>query len=149
NEWMANPSSGDDWFELYNSGSLPVSLSGLFLSDDPSITGMTNSPIPPLSFIGAHGWLEYHADGQAGNGPDHVNFSLDKNGETIRIYSTNSALIDSVDYALQAVDVSEGRLPDGGSNIVDFPTSLTPEASNYLPLPALPINEMLTHTDPP
>jgi hypothetical protein len=149
NEWMANPSSGDDWFEVYNSDSLPVSLAGLFLSDDPSITGMTNSPIPPLSFIGAHGWLEYHADGQPGNGPDHVNFNLDKNGETIRIYSTNSTLIDSVDYALQAVDVSEGRLPDGGSNIVDFPSTPTPDASNYLPLPTLPINEVLTHTDPP
>jgi hypothetical protein len=149
NEWMAAPSSGDDWFELYNSDSLPVSLAGLFLSDNPSITGMTNSSVPPLSFIAAHGWLEYHADGHPGNGPDHVNFSLDKNGETIRVYSTNLALIDSVDYALQTTDISEGRLPDGSSNVVDFPTTPTPEASNYLPLQTLVVNEVLTHTDLP
>jgi hypothetical protein len=149
NEWMAAPSSGDDWFELYNGDSLPVNLAGVFLSDNPSITGMTNSPIAPLSFIAAHGWLEYHADSHPGNGSDHVNFSLDKNGETIRVYSTNLTLIDSVDYALQNTDVSEGRLPDGSSNIVDFPTTPTPDASNYLPLPGLVVNEVLTHTDPP
>jgi hypothetical protein len=149
NEWMAAPSSGDDWFELYNADTLPVNLTGVFLSDNPSITGMTNSPIPALSFVAAHGWLEYHADSHPGNGPDHVNFGLDKNGETIRIYSTNLTLIDSVDYGLQTTDVSEGRLPDGSSSIVDFPTTATPEASNYLPLQTLVVNEVLTHTDLP
>ncbi|MDB6110000.1 MAG: hypothetical protein JWR69_1750, partial [Pedosphaera sp.] len=49
NEWMANPASGDDWFELYNPDPLPVALGGLYLSDDPSITGMTNFTVPPLS----------------------------------------------------------------------------------------------------
>jgi hypothetical protein len=149
NEWMAAPSSGDDWFELYNSDSLPVNIAGLFLSDNPSITGMTNSLIPALSFIAGHGWIEYHADGNQGHGPDHVNFSLDKNGETIRIYSTNLSLIDAVDFALQSTDVSQGRLPDGGSNIVNFPTSSSPDASNYLPLQNVLVNEVLTHTDPP
>jgi len=149
NEWMAAPSSGDDWFELYNSDALPVSLAGLFVTDDPSITGITNSAVPTLSFIAGHGWLEYHADGNPGTGPDHVKFSLDKSGETIRIYATNLTLIDSVDYALQTTGVSEGRLPDGSSNIVDFPTTPTPEASNYLPLQSLFVNEVLSHTDPP
>jgi len=149
NEWMAAPSSGDDWFELYNSDSLPVNIAGLFLSDEPSITGMTNSLVPALSFVAARGWIEYQADGNPGNGPDHVNFSLDRNGETIRIYSTNLTLIDAVDYALQTTEVSQGRLPDGGSNIVDFPTTPTPDASNYLPLQSLFVNEVLSHTDPP
>lgn len=149
NEWMADPSSGNDWFELYNSDSLPVNIAGLFLSDDPSITGMTNSLIPALSFMAGHGWVEYRADGQAANGPDHVNFSLDKNGETIRVYSTNLTLIDAVDFGLQSTDVSQGRLPDGSSNIVNFPTTPTPDSSNYLPLQNVLVNEVLTHTDPP
>ena len=34
NEWMASPTNGGDWFELYNPGSNPVELSGLFLTDD-------------------------------------------------------------------------------------------------------------------
>ena len=35
NEWMANPLTGDDWFELYNTNALPVDMSGLYLTDDP------------------------------------------------------------------------------------------------------------------
>jgi hypothetical protein len=34
NEWMAGPSSGDDWFELFNPGALPVDVSGYYLTDD-------------------------------------------------------------------------------------------------------------------
>ena len=33
NEWMANPASGDDWFELYNPEEKPVALSALLLID--------------------------------------------------------------------------------------------------------------------
>jgi hypothetical protein len=50
---------------------------------------------------------------------------------------------------LQTTGVSQGRLPDGGTNIVSFPTTPTPEESNYLPLQNVVINEVLTHTDLP
>ena len=32
NEWMARPTSGDDWLELYNAATFPVSLGGLHLN---------------------------------------------------------------------------------------------------------------------
>ena len=41
------------------------------------------------------------------------------------------------------------RLPDGTANIVSFPSTPTPAASNYLPVPNALINEVLSHTDPP
>src|SRR5262249_14842419 len=88
-EWIADPAGGEDWFALYNPDTLPVSLSGLFLPDDPSATGTTNFPVPALSFTAGHGWVEYHADGHPSQGPDHVNFSMDKDGETVRVYSGN------------------------------------------------------------
>jgi hypothetical protein len=149
NEWMANPAAGSDWFELYNLDAAPLALGGLYLTDDPSITGMTNSPLAALSFIAGHGWVELEADGDPGQGPDHVKFNLDQNGETIRLYGSNLTLMDAVDYGVQPAGVSQGRLPDGGSNIVSFLTTPTPEASNYLPLQNALINEVLTHTDPP
>jgi len=149
NEWMANPAAGNDWFELYNLDTAPVPLGGLYLTDNPSITGMTNSQVSPLSFIAAHGWVKFEADNNPGQGPNHVKFSLDKGGETIRLYSANLALIDAVDFGLQTTGVSQGRLPDGGSNNVSFFNTPTPDASNYLPLPNVVINEVLTHTDPP
>jgi hypothetical protein len=149
NEWMAAPLTGNDWIELYNPNSLPVDMSGLYFTDNPSSIGVTNFQIAPLSFIDARKWVRWEADGNKSLGRNHTSFSLDKQGETIRLCATNLTLIDAVDFGLQADDVSQGRLPDGGTNIVSFPTTPTPGAANYLPLTSVVINEVLTHTDDP
>jgi Lamin Tail Domain/Bacterial TSP3 repeat len=149
NEWMANPGSGNDWFELYNADSSPVSLAGLYLTDDPSIAGTTQFQVPELSFIAGRGWVKFEADSHPSDGPNHVNFSLDKDGQTLRLYNADLALLDSVEFGLQASGVSQGHLPDGGSNIVSFSTTTTPGESNYLPLQNVLVNEVLSHTDPP
>ncbi|HEX5219160.1 MAG TPA: lamin tail domain-containing protein [Verrucomicrobiae bacterium] len=150
NEWMAAPLPlGGDWFELYNAGTLPVELSGLYLSDSPAVTSITNSPIAPLSFIEGKKWVLFMADGLPGNGRDHANFSLAQGGETLRLYDTNLTLLTSVDFGWQNVNVSQGLLPDGATNIASFPATATPGDANYLPVPGLIINEVLTHTDPP
>lgn len=149
NEWMAGPATGDDWFELYNNDASPVCLSGLYLTDDPSISGLTKFVIPPLSYIAGHGWTRFEADSHPSNGPNHVNFNLDRDGETIRLYAADLALLDSVEFGLQASGVSQGRLPDGATNIVSFLTTPSPEESNYLPLQNVVVNEVLIHTDPP
>ena len=62
NEWMASPVNGNDWFEIYNGATQPVSLAGLFLSDNPSTQGLTQFKIAPLSFIGARGFVKLVAD---------------------------------------------------------------------------------------
>lgn len=149
NEWMAAPTSGSDWFELYNTNSLPVDLGGLFVTDNPLLMGITNSPIAPISFIGPHDWVKFIADGNRSAGRDHANFSLNLEGETLRLYDTNLTLLSAFDFGLQVTGVSQGSLPDGSSNIVSFITTPTPGAANYLPLTNIIINEVLTHTDPP
>jgi hypothetical protein len=149
NEWMAANTSGADWFELYNPDALPVDLSGLILTDDPSIAGLSNAPVAPLSFIAGKGWVQFIADGQLSEGRDHVGFEIDAAGELLRVYAPNFLIIDTVSFGAQTADVSQGRLPDGAANIVSFPTTPTPEESNYLPLENVVINEVLTHTDPP
>ncbi len=147
NEWMADPATGSDWFELYNRGSLPVSLGGLFFTDD--LASKTLSPIPPLSFIGAGGFLKFLADGNPNAGADHVKFSLSKTGEALGLYSTVGLLIDGLTFGPQPTAVSQGRFPDGSTNIVSFSTTASPAESNFLPLPNVVVNEVLTHTDPP
>jgi hypothetical protein len=149
NEWMAESSSGDDWFELYNTNALPVDLSGLYLTDDPSLAGRTKFAIAPLSFISGNGWAQWHADGHPSNGRNHVNFQLASSGESLRLYDTNLNLIDAVDFGVQQPGISQGRLPDGGSSINSFSATPTPGQGNYLPLSGVVINEVLTHTDPP
>jgi hypothetical protein len=132
NEWMAGSPAGDDWFELYNTAALPVNMAGLFLTDNPSSSGVTNAQVAPLSFIGGNNWVKWVADGRLSAGRNHVNFSLDDLGETLRLYDTNSGLIDAVDFGLQVDGVSQGRLPDGTAAIVNFPGTATPGASNSL-----------------
>jgi hypothetical protein len=149
NEWMANPLTGGDWFELYNASLLPVELSGLYLSDSPAITRITNSPIAPLSFVGGRRWVLFRAEGESSSAGDRAAFSLAAAGETLRLYHTNLALLDAVDFGVQAAGVSQGRLPDGTAQVVSFATTASPAGANYLPLTNVVINEILSHTDPP
>jgi hypothetical protein len=149
NEWMADPSSGSDWFELYNSDSQPVSLGGLFFTDDS--TKPTLSPIRPLSFIGtgSGAFVQFHADSNPNSGADHVNFKLSKSGDNVYLYSGAGILITGVSFGAQATGVSQGRFPDGSANIISFPATPSPAESNFLPLNNAVVNEVLTHTDLP
>jgi hypothetical protein len=130
NERMASPLSGDDWFELFNAGVNPVELSGCFLTDDPA--NPTQFRLPPLSFLGAGpaAYQMFHADGSTAKGANHVNFKLAAGGEFIGLSTPEGTLIDGVAFGPQAAGISEGRLPDGSTNIVRFPANPTPGAPN-------------------
>ena len=132
NEWMANPTTGSDWFELYNPEALPVQLSGLYLTD--SLTKTNGPSIPPLSFLGAGraGYQKFVADGSATKGANHVDFKLSSAGETIALLGTNLAPIDLITFGPQSPGVSQGRYPDGSPNLMLFPDSATPGAANSL-----------------
>jgi hypothetical protein len=142
NEWMAS-GTGDDWFEIHNPTSLPMGLSGLYLSDDLSQSGATRHPVAPLSFIGPGQWVKFIADGRPDAGRNHVNFSLNGEGESIRLYSGILAPIDTVSFGRQLFNVSEGRWPDGGTNVAAFPGSASPGAANYRLIENVVINEVL------
>jgi hypothetical protein len=151
NEWMADPSSGDDWFEMFNSGSSPVALGDLRLTD---VFGNPDSyRIPALSYIGvgSNAFVRFVADDPTEpRGPEHVNFKLSRGGDSIYLLAAdNGTLLDAVSFGPQQTGVSEGRLPDGSTNLVQFSESSTPGDSNYLPLSNVVVNEVLTHTDPP
>ncbi|MDW8310670.1 MAG: lamin tail domain-containing protein, partial [Verrucomicrobiales bacterium] len=148
NEWLAS-GAGTDWVELYNLDSLPVHLGGLVLTDDPSLYGQTNALIAPLSYIAGRGWVKFVADGDLTRGRDHLRFRLDRLGETLRLLSPPVSILDSVDLGVQERGVAQGRFPDGAAEIVNFPTTPSPGAANYLPTPGVVINEVLSHTDAP
>ena len=151
NEWLANAGGNDDdFFELHNPSAQPVSLGGLYLTDD--LLNPTKHRIANLSFIsaGETGFVEFIADGNTARGADHVSFGLDGDGESIGLYATNGVTrIDSILFGAQENDVSEGRFPDSSTNIVRFPGTKSPGRSNLLPLSTVVIHEVLTHTDAP
>ncbi|MDB6031640.1 MAG: hypothetical protein JWM16_1978 [Verrucomicrobiales bacterium] len=150
NEWMASPASGSDWFEIYNPNNDPVSLGGLYLTDN--LNNKFQFKIADLSFIGSgeDGFLEFQADNPPTfKGANHVNFKLDGAGEQIAISTGGGAVIDSIVFGPQTIGVSEGRFPDGSSNIVSFPGTPSPGESNLRPLLGVVINEALSHSTLP
>ena len=154
NEWMASPSSGSDYFEIYNPGTNPIAIGGMYLTDNNTLTKFR---IADLSFIGTgsiSGFLKFDADNAPDKYPaDHVTFSL-SSSESIRLIDTDGVTEVSRGDPAPVTGVSRGRLPDGTTNIVSFPKindydTFSPGEANFLILTNLQINELLAHTDPP
>ncbi len=132
NEWMASPSSGDDWFELYNPDSLPVALGGFHLTDTPSEP--KRARVSPLTFLEGGGFAQFFADEHPEKGADHVNLKLSATGDFIGLFDANGATaIDTVTFGPQTSGISQGRFPDGQATFAFFPATASPEQSNHLP----------------
>ncbi len=129
---MAAPLVGEDWVELYNTSAQPVDLSGLYLTDDPTLAGRTNTAIRSRSFIAGRSTALFSASGSASDAPNATNFKLATEGESIRLYATALALLDGVDFGLVNGGVSRGRYPDGAANVIEFTSTASPDAPNYL-----------------
>ena len=124
NEWLANPSSGPDMLELFNTATSPVALGGSYLTD--TLTDKTKQLMPPLTFIGGSGssrWLSYIADGSAATA-GHVNFSFATSGEAVGLFTAAGVQLDAVAFAAQASGVSEGNYPDGSDIVIAMPPTL-------------------------
>jgi hypothetical protein len=102
NEFVANPSSGKDWVELYNPTGSDISLDGWALNDSTSqmksLSGMINAS-------------EYRVF--------EVSARLNKNGDTITLLD-GTTVVDEVTYGSQpdnapapATGNSTGRCPNG------------------------------------
>jgi hypothetical protein len=89
------PASVNDWVELYNRGSAPISLNGWSLSDR---AGTSQKWLFPDVSIPAGGYLVVILDGQdvktpGTNGYLHADFSLDADGEYLGLRDAAGALV--------------------------------------------------------
>ena len=110
----------EDWIELYNTTSSPVSTAGLFLTDT---IGLFQKWELPNQTIPANGYAIIWADEDGGQGDMHANFKLSNLGEQLILTNTDSVLIDSITYLPQADDIAFARSPNGsGSFIMQVPT---------------------------
>lgn len=133
NEWSTGSGLGADWIELYNTASNPVSFEGLRITDDPSLSGVNRHAFAPLSYVDGRGFLVFRATANPHPAPDELSFALSALGESLRLYSPQSNLIDAVTLlpALGGLNATVGRVPDG----TGFATRLsvaTPGAPNLL-----------------
>jgi hypothetical protein len=101
-----------DWIELYNAGSVDVSLEGLTITDDlevPDLHTLGDVTVP------AGGFVVLLADGAPDRGPTHLGFQLSSEGEAVGLYGPDGAPLDRVTFADLGASQVAGRLPDGGT----------------------------------
>ena len=130
NEWLASAQSvfANDFIELYNPDSLPVDLTGLWLTDNP-INQPGKHRITPLSYIPAQGFAVFEADGNPAQSARHLNFKLAADQGMIGLFDANASPIDIVLYGPQQTDVSQGRSPSG-ADTWSFFSHPTPGSAN-------------------
>ena len=112
---VTDPSgSYDDWIELYNTTSTPLS------TNNPANLlkwKLPNHVIPP------YGYFVIWADEDGGQGQNHANFRLTNLGEQVILSNADTSYIDDVFAPTQPDDISYARLPNGtGSFTMLSPT---------------------------
>ncbi|AXJ01859.1 Por secretion system C-terminal sorting domain-containing protein [Cyclonatronum proteinivorum] len=118
----------EDWIELHNPGTAPISLGGFGLSDN---DGNPFKWILPDVSIPAGGYLLVWASGKDRSNPGgelHTNFSISASGEPLLITRPNGSTADFIPAQQLYPDISYGRLP-AGSGFGFFATP-TPGSSN-------------------
>lgn len=139
NEWLADGKRlfDADLLELYNPLTLPVSLGGMYLTDNPNGYPAKHR-IADNTFIAAQGFAVFVADERTGAGPEHVNFQLSADRESIALLDRHLRRVDTVIFPPQKSDVSQGRMTETSSLYATFspPTFGLPNStSGTLPDP--------------
>ena len=143
-EWFSNGSAlySSDWIELSNSQAFPVELSGLRITDN-RVGSPTQFTMPPLSYIGATGFLKIVAGGSGGTG---LPFSLSDLQDDITLFDSTGALLDAVQFFQQTTDYSQGRNGTGLTQY-ELPTAglsnTTTDANALALLRGLRISEVM------
>ena len=139
NEILTNPDYllSDDFAEIYNPGTRPVALGGVTVTDD-FINYPARHALPPLSFIGAKGFLAFRAKGNLASpgNPTELSFKFSSVTTWVAIVGANGTLIDQLDTGPLPPDTSQGRSPDGAAGLAEFrlPTNIpSPGAANVPP----------------
>ena len=114
-----NSGKYDDWIELFNNSSTPVSTNGLFFSDN--IQNISKWKLPNIT-IKAGEYFIIWADEDGHQGNNHANFKLSNLGEQLIISNNDSSIIDAEYIYTQQDDVAYGRSPNGVGSF----TMLTP-----------------------
>ncbi len=156
NEFMASNDAAyadeygeyDDWIELYNAGDTDIDIAGMYISDN--VDDPTAYQIPSgkaVTTIPAGGFLVLWADGQTDQGTLHLPFKLSSGGEAIVLTASDGATtIDEHVYEAQETDISEGRLPDGGTEWVKFNPATPGESNNGASTDVPPVISNVTVT---
>jgi hypothetical protein len=138
NELLADNENGEvdeagereDWLELYNNTNQPISLLGLYLSDEPA--NRSKWAFPANVSIPAQGYLIVWLDNDDLQGPFHANFKLAAGGESLILSDGASIVIDEVSFGQQLPDITFGRYPNGTGSFTFLPPTFNAQNSQTI-----------------
>ncbi len=80
-----------------------INIGGMYITDDLNDPDKWQIPTnaPTQTTIPAHGYLLLWADNETTEGPNHVGFKLDKEGEAVGLYRSDLTLVDSIEFGEQ------------------------------------------------
>lgn len=132
NELLADSAESEDWIELYNPTSAPISLDGFALTD--ALGEEEPWALPAGLSLEPGGHLLIWCDDAAADAEDdalHAPFKLSKDGEAVALIDPSGGLADEVLLPASPPEQSWGRAADGDPAWVPFapPTPAAPNAA--------------------
>ena len=123
----------DDWVELFNAGSGPVALGGLYLTDNLSTP---NKYALPEETLAPGAWSFHWLDNDPEQGTHHAPFTLSATGEELSLLEWDEAgqfwiILDFIPFGTSEQDASLGRYPDGADYWVWYATPTPAATNNY------------------
>lgn len=138
NEFLPNPTSGNDWVELYNPTSNSISIGNWYLKDE-ATTHIADFSISTSVAAGSYLAID-------------VGSRLNKDNDTVTLYNNLNETIDSRIYSQNPGDnISIGRYPDGDAwvNLQNPTKGNSNNSGNPVPTPTPTVAPVLTSTSSP
>ena len=141
---LDNAGQRDPWFELYNSGTNPVSLAGLYLGTNAALP--TQWTFPATSSIGPGQFLVVWADGQPLQSTGsvlHTSFRLTPRSGSLllsRFVSNALQTVDYLNYSALPANYSFGNVPDGQPFYRQPMFRASPAGTNNAELPPITVS---------
>jgi hypothetical protein len=119
----------DDYIEIYNNSDTAVNIAGWYISDTPANSTLARIPFTDAkkTTIPSKGRIILWADDAPGQGPLHLGFKLNKDGEKLSLSKIDERailfIVDSVTVPYLEQNLSYSRLYDGCSQwVIQNPT---------------------------
>jgi hypothetical protein len=100
----------DDWIELYNTTSTPISTAGLLFSDNQQNLAKWDLP---NAVVNPNSYFIIWADEDGNTGDNHANFKLSNLGEQLILSNSDSSIVDAEFIYPQLDDIAYARSPNG------------------------------------
>lgn len=129
-EFADDDGDTSDWFELYNPGNEPVSLTDWTLSDKPNRPDKWTLPAITLQSQETVLIWASSKDRSDPESPLHTNFSLSSDGETLVLHDTTGTLIHALEVPGTRLGVTVGSSAiDGSPVFFEVPTPGQPNSA--------------------